>query len=76
MHYLAPLGIGGILAAFMFVFYRQDMKSSADLWHGQSDALLKVVKENTEAITALRGELAMSRTWRREDRIEDRSPTR
>ena len=41
----------------MFFFYRKDGQLHEDRWKGQSDALMEVVKENTEAITALRADL-------------------
>lgn len=41
-----------ILAAVMFIFYRKDVKAYTDLWKGQSEMLMQVVKENTIAITA------------------------
>ena len=50
--YLATLGVGGILAAFMFQFYRKDVKQYTELWRGQSEQLIQVVKENTVAITS------------------------
>lgn len=50
---LAPLGIGGILAGIIFMFYRKDMKENAADWKGQSTILITVVKENTAAITML-----------------------
>lgn len=45
--WLATLGIGGILAGFMFVFYRKDVKQYTDLWKTSSDQLMEIVKENT-----------------------------
>jgi hypothetical protein len=45
--WFATLGVGGILAAFMFVFYRKDVRQYTDLWKVQSDQLIQVVKENT-----------------------------
>ena len=51
--YLTTLGVGGILAGFMFHFYRQDVKVYTDLWRGQADALMLVVKDNTAALTKL-----------------------
>ena len=55
--WFATLGVGGVLAGLMFVFYRKDVKLYTDQWRGQSDQLMNVVKDNTEAITALRYEL-------------------
>ncbi len=50
---LASFGTGGLLAGFMFMIYRKDMKINSDDWKGQSEILMAVVKENTAAITAL-----------------------
>lgn len=50
---LPNAGIAGVLALVMFHFYRKDATSSRDMWKGQSDMLLQVVKENTAAITKL-----------------------
>jgi hypothetical protein len=51
--WLVQLGIGGGLAALMFAFYRKDSKEWRDAWKGQSEALLTVVKENTQSNTAV-----------------------
>lgn len=51
--WFATLGVGGILAAFMFFFYRKDVKQYTDLWKGQAEALIVVVKENTASNTKL-----------------------
>lgn len=53
----APLGVGGVLAAVMFFFYRADAQRNADNWKGQSELLVQVVKENTAAISALTARL-------------------
>lgn len=60
LQWFATLGVGGILAGFMFVFYRKDVKSYTDLWKIQSDKMeslvttvLAVVKENTISNTKL-----------------------
>lgn len=53
MKWIATLGVGGILAAFMFHFYRKDVQRYTDLWKGQSEMLVQVVKENTVANTKL-----------------------
>ena len=50
---LPTLGIGGILAAFMFYFYRKDVALYTAQWKGQSDMLMQVVKDNTAVITKL-----------------------
>jgi len=53
LKYLAPLGVGGVLAGAMFFIYRKDSAQWQEAWKGQSQMLLRVVKENTAAITAL-----------------------
>lgn len=53
LKWFATLGVGGVLAAFMFWFYRQDVKQYTDEWRGMSDILTTVVKENTAAQTKL-----------------------
>ena len=51
--YLATLGIGGILAAFMFTFYRKDVKQFTSLWELMTAQLMTVVKENTASNSKL-----------------------
>lgn len=51
--WLATLGIGGILAGFMFMFYRKDIKQYTELWKLASDQLTIIVKENTASNTKL-----------------------
>ena len=41
------LGVGGILAAFIFSFYRKDIKLYTELWKTVSEQLITVIKENT-----------------------------
>ena len=45
--WFATLGVGGILAAFMFVFYRKDVKQYTTLWEAMANQLIVVIKENT-----------------------------
>lgn len=45
--WFATLGIGGILAAFMFVFYRKDVQMYTELWKDTTTMLIGVVKDNT-----------------------------
>ena len=52
--WLITLGVGGVLAGFMFAFYRKDVKQFTELWKLQADRLdglvntvLTVVRENT-----------------------------
>lgn len=51
--WLITLGVGGILAGFMFVFYRKDVQQYTELWKTTADQLLNVVKENTASNTKL-----------------------
>lgn len=51
--WFATLGIGGILAAFMFVFYRKDVQQYTELWRTTADQLMSVVRENTASNTKL-----------------------
>lgn len=53
LKFFSGMGIGGSIAALIFMFYRKDMKANAEMWQGQSQMLMQVVKENTAAITAL-----------------------
>lgn len=45
--WLITLGVGGILAGFMFMFYRKDIQQYTELWRLTADQLMGVVKENT-----------------------------
>jgi len=47
IEWLATLGIGGILAGFMFVFYRKDVKQYTELWKLATEQFTTIVKENT-----------------------------
>jgi len=47
--WLTTLGIGGILAGFMFVFYRRDVRQYTELWKSSSDQFAQIVKDNTES---------------------------
>lgn len=51
--WLATLGVGGVLAAFMFWFYRRDVSDYTAMWKGQSELLTTVVRDNTAALTKL-----------------------
>jgi hypothetical protein len=57
LKWLASLGVGGVLAGFIFFVYRKDAIAWQAAWKGQSEMMLQVVKENTAAITALTGRL-------------------
>jgi len=45
--WLITLGVGGILAGFMFMFYRKDIKQYTELWRTNAELLMIVIKENT-----------------------------
>lgn len=51
--WLATLGVGGVLAAFMFVAYRKDVKQYTELWRTMAEQLVEVVKDNTTSNTKL-----------------------
>lgn len=51
--WLVTLGVGGILAGFMFMFYRKDVKQYTELWKTATDQLMLIVKENTASNTRL-----------------------
>ena len=57
LKYFASLGIGGLIAGFIFIIYRKDAMLWQEAWKGQSQMLVQVVKENTAAVTALLVEL-------------------
>ena len=49
------LSQGGFAVALvlLFHFYRKDLRGYVNLWKGQSEALIEVVKENTASNTQL-----------------------
>lgn len=58
--WLVTLGVGGVLAGFMFIFYRKDVKQYTELWKAQAvnmESLIRFVTEvvlkNTESNTQL-----------------------
>ena len=51
--WLTTLGIGGVLAGFMFMFYRKDVKQYTELWRTTAELLIITVKENTASNTKL-----------------------
>lgn len=51
--WFATLGVGGVLAGFMFMFYRKDVKQYTDLWKTTSDQMMGVIKDNTSSNTKL-----------------------
>lgn len=51
--WLVTLGVGGVLAGFMFAFYRKDIKQYTELWKVTSEQLIQVIKDNTTSNTRL-----------------------
>jgi hypothetical protein len=51
--WLATLGVGGVLAGLMFMFYRKDIKQYTELWKIATDQMMAIVKENTSSNTRL-----------------------
>lgn len=47
---LAPLGVGGILAGFIFYFYRQDREDSRIQYASLASDFKDVIKSNTSAL--------------------------
>lgn len=45
--WLITLGVGGVLAGFMFVFYRKDVRQYTELWKTATEMFATIVKENT-----------------------------
>lgn len=69
--WLVTLGVGGVLAGFMFVFYRKDIKQYTELWKMSSDVLMTIVKENTASNVKLISMLeALERNTVRKSDIE------
>lgn len=57
LQWFATLGVGGVLAGFMFMFYRKDIKQYTELWKSTTEQLITLVKEvvasNTKLIAML-----------------------
>jgi len=51
--WIATLGVGGVLAGFMFAFYRKDIKQYTELWKTTAEQMVSIVKENTASNTKL-----------------------
>lgn len=49
--WLITLGVGGALAAFIFIFYRKDSKLETGFWRAATEQLIIVIKENTASNT-------------------------
>jgi hypothetical protein len=45
--WLVTLGVGGVLAGFIFMFYRKDVKLYTELWRSTAAELIAVIRENT-----------------------------
>jgi len=45
--WLVTLGVGGVLAGYMFAFYRKDIKNYTELWKMATDRLLDTLEKNT-----------------------------
>lgn len=57
VQFFSTLGVGGILAGLMFMWYRSDVKTYTEQWKGQSEMFAAVVKENSKVIAELIGEI-------------------
>lgn len=66
--WFATLGIGGVLAGFMFIFYRKDIKQYAELWKSVSEQLIIIVKEDVASNIKL---VTMLETWERNARRKE-----
>jgi hypothetical protein len=51
---ITQLGVGGVLAAFIFFFYRKDQAAHAEQTKSDRDAFAEALKENTAAISAFK----------------------
>lgn len=76
IQWFATLGIGGVLAGFMFMFYRKDIKQYAELWKSTTSELIVLVKDvvasNTKLITMLEN---LERNAHRKDDLVIRKQT-
>ena len=53
IEWFATLGVGGVLAGFMFMFYRKDIKQYTELWKSTTEQLIVLVKEVVTSNTKL-----------------------
>jgi len=68
--WLITLGVGGILAGFMFMFYRKDIKQYTELWRTNAEMMVTVIKDNTASNVRLIGLLeTVERNQLRKDDI-------
>jgi len=51
--WFSSLGVGGVIAGVLFMFYRKDVRQFTDLWRTQTEMLVEVVRENTASNTKL-----------------------
>jgi hypothetical protein len=51
MRFLASLGVGGALAAFIYYYQRKDAIRHAEEWKGQAQLFSQLVVNNTIAMT-------------------------
>lgn len=58
---IASQGVVGVLAYGMFMVYRKDMQERLAEALAQRSELIQVVKDNTEAMTALKGAIDADR---------------
>lgn len=63
--YLGSLGVGGALAGFMFIVYRRDAQRQTEQWKGQAEMLVRVVQDNTAAMTSLTKVIEQIDRWSR-----------
>ena len=47
LQWAATLGVGGVLAAGMFMVYRHDIKRHTETWKAAAEQLIQVMKENS-----------------------------
>lgn len=71
--WLVSLGVGGVLAGAMFMFYRKDMKQFTEQWKMQTELLLAVVRENTASNVRME-ELLKALHRRLDNDARERSP--
>lgn len=57
LQWFASLGVGGVLAGFMFTVYRADRKASEERYEKLALEFRKLVQENTAAFRDLLAEL-------------------
>jgi hypothetical protein len=62
LQWFATLGVGGVLAGFMFMFYRKDIKQFTDLWRIHTEILIVLIKEDISSNTKL---ISMLESWER-----------